>query len=186
MAIVQPSVFLKLQSGKLTGDQVLKSQKKLKDLEGVFQDEQIRAALPQESLIYEVQAFMPIAEGKSGGLFFGNSTIYPGKIGAEYHMTRGHFHSNLDTGEYYWGVKGEGILIMMDEDRNVWAEEMSEGSVHYIPGKVAHRVANVGEELLVFNACWPSDAGHDYATIAEKGFAARLVEVDGEPKLVDS
>ena len=77
-----------------------------------------------------------------------------------------------------------GFLILMDERRNVWAERMFPGSLHYIPGKVAHRVANTGYQKLVFSACWPSDAGHDYATIADAGFARRLVDVNGVPTLV--
>ena len=55
--------------------------------------------------------------------------------------------------------------------------------LHYIPGGVAHRVANTGNSVLSFAACWPSDAGHNYEEIANKGFSARLVEVDGTPKL---
>lgn len=54
-------------------------------------------------------------------------------------------------------------------------EAMTAGSIHYVRGEVAHRVANVGKSPLVFVACWPSDAGHDYETIATKGFPARLI-----------
>jgi glucose-6-phosphate isomerase len=98
-------------------------------------------------------------------------------------MTRGHFHRKIDTGEYYWGIQGQGMLILMDEKRNVWAEKMKPGSLHYIKRAVAHRVANMGMEALVFNACWPSDAGHNYDEIAQNGFAARLVEDNGEAAL---
>ena len=38
--------------------------------------------------------------------------------------------------------------------------------------------------LFSFAACWPSDAGHNYGEIAEKGFSARLVDVDGTPHLI--
>ena len=79
--------------------------------------------------------------------------------------------------------EGEGMLILMDRERNTWAERMMPGSLHYIPGGVAHRVANTGNSVLSFAACWPSDAGHNYEEIANKGFSARLVEVDGTPKL---
>ena len=98
-------------------------------------------------------------------------------------MTRGHFHVNIDTAEYYWGVKGNGVLILMDKSRNMWAEEIEEGSLHYIQRGVAHRVANIGNEELIFNACWGSDAGHNYEEIEKHGFAARLIEVDRKPFL---
>lgn len=61
---------------------------------------------------------------------------------------------------------------------------MKPGSVHYIPGKVAHRVVNTGDEPLVFLASWPSDAGHDYASIRTSGFGKRMVLRKGEPCLV--
>ena len=75
------------------------------------------------------------------------------------------------------------MLILMDRERNTWAERMMPGSLHYILGGVAHRVANTGNSVLSFAACWPSDAGHNYEEIANKGFSARLVEVNGTPKL---
>jgi len=99
-------------------------------------------------------------------------------------MTRGHFHAFRDTAEYYWCVRGEGVLILMDGESSVWSEIMSPGSLHYIPGKVAHRVANTGNEELVFNACWPSEAGHDYDSIRNRGFLGRLLERGGNPELV--
>ena len=101
-------------------------------------------------------------------------------------MTRGHFHAKSDTAEFYWGISGKGVLICMDEDGRAWAEEMQPNSLHYIAGHIAHRVANTGNEPLVFGACWPSDAGHDYETINKKGFSARLVDKDGEAVLIKS
>jgi glucose-6-phosphate isomerase len=75
------------------------------------------------------------------------------------------------------------MLLFMDEQRRVWAERMYPGSLHYIPGRVAHRVANTGSRILSFAACWPSDAGHNYAEIAENGFACRLMDENGSPNL---
>lgn len=49
-------------------------------------------------------------------------------------MTKGHFHANMNRGEYYWGVEGEGRLIMMDQNRSGLEERMFPGSLHYIPG----------------------------------------------------
>ena len=74
-------------------------------------------------------------------------------------------------------------VILMDEAGNCWAEKMERGTLHYIPRSVAHRLANTGEEVLAVGCCWGADCGHDYASIARTGFAKRLREVDGEPKL---
>lgn len=72
----------------------------------------------------------------------------------------------------------------MDESGKCWFEPIRPGSLHYIPGCVAHRLANTGDTPLRVGACWPSDAGHDYASIAEHGFTARLMNVGGIPTLV--
>jgi glucose-6-phosphate isomerase len=83
-------------------------------------------------------------------------------------------------------MEGEGMLILMNEDRTqTWAERMEPGSVHYINGYTAHRTANTGSGILSFGACWPSDAGHDYDTISEHGFSKILVDRGGVPSLVD-
>ncbi|GHS95200.1 glucose-6-phosphate isomerase [Bacteroidia bacterium] len=183
LEIHRPKVLFDLKTGKLKSDKLVSSQKELKQLAGVFGDEEKRLSMEQSLVVYEVESYFPVAEGKKGGLFWGVTTIHPGKVGDEYFMTRGHFHAEPDTAEFYWGILGEGVLICMDKDGNSWAERMYPDSLHYIAGCVAHRVANTGSEPLVFGACWPSDAGHDYETINKKGFSARLVEKDGKPVL---
>jgi glucose-6-phosphate isomerase, archaeal len=134
--------------------------------------------------IYRVRWWSPVSPGTEGGLFWGVTTLKPGKVGDEYFMTHGHFHANSTRAEFYATVSGTGMLIRMDASRRTWGERMSSGSLHYIRGTEAHRVANIGSEPLVFWACWGSDAGYDYGIIAERGFGARLVERDGQPVFV--
>jgi glucose-6-phosphate isomerase len=74
----------------------------------------------------------------------------------------------------------------MDEAQKTWMEPMSPGSLHFIPPRIAHRVANVGDAPLHFVACWPSDAGHDYDSIRKQGFGARLLKIGDVAKLVES
>jgi glucose-6-phosphate isomerase len=176
-----PVQFLEDQ---LTGQEIINKSTSIASLKGIFKDELARSTRDQDELIYEVQAHLPVPEGTLGGLFFGLTKIHPGKVGDEYHMTRGHFHELSDRAEYYWGIKGEGYLILMDRNRKTWAQKMEPGSLHFIPEHTAHRVANTGQEILSFGACWPSDAGHDYQEIADHGFSARLRQVDGHPLLV--
>lgn len=171
-------------SGELVGDEVQKQTRYLSDLTGIFADEKARQAMDGQQLAYQVQLFYPVPEGTAGGLFFGNTTIYPGKVGDEYFMTKGHFHALRDRGEYYWCLQGTGALILMDEARHCRVQWMAPGSLHYIPGHTAHRVANTGDSLLTFGACWPADAGHDYTTIAQQGFSERVRCVDGQPTLI--
>jgi len=169
---------------EMDGEGAGHSTRLLGDLVGVFADKEAFESMDKNIVAYKVSSIEPVPQGTPGGLYMGITYLSSGKVGSEYFMTKGHFHQNRDTAEYYWGVSGEGMLILMDEQRNVWAERMHPGSLHYIPGCVAHRVANVGDETLVFAASWPSDAGHDYGTIASEGFAKRLVEIDGKPELV--
>jgi glucose-6-phosphate isomerase len=177
-------IHVDLITGRLSGAAVQESTRTLADLAGVFQDEAARQALPPKQVAYRVQLYLPVAEGTVGGLFWGNTFVEPGRVGDEYFMTKGHFHAQRDRAEYYTTVQGQGALILMNEDGRTWYEPMQPGSVHYIPGRTAHRVANIGDSVLSFLACWPADAGHDYDTIAANGFGARLLAVDGEPQLV--
>lgn len=172
-------------TGYMQGDGVSQSSRSLADLKNVFENEDARAGMDQQTIVYDVQSHAAVPEGTTGGLFFGTSNVMPGQVGDEYFMTKGHYHARKECAEYYWCIEGTGALIMMDESGRCWFEEMSPGSLHYIPGFVAHRLANTGDVPLRVGACWPSDAGHDYATIAEHGFTARLKNVNGVPTLVD-
>ncbi|MEJ7779009.1 MAG: glucose-6-phosphate isomerase family protein [Daejeonella sp.] len=177
---VSPVTFL---GDDLTGKEIINKSTTIGGLKDVFAEEQLRSAMSQEAVVYEVQAYLPIKEGTLGGLYFGITKINPGKVGDEYFMTRGHFHELSDRAEYYWGIKGEGYLILMDRNRETRMKKIEAGSLHYIPAHTAHRVANTGNTVLSFGACWPSDAGHDYKEIADNGFSARLLDGDGYPTL---
>jgi glucose-6-phosphate isomerase len=172
-----------LLTGALSGAAITETSRTLADLRGAFADEAARARLAPDTLVYRVQSYLPVPEGTPGGLYWGTTVIEPGRVGDEYFMTKGHLHSLSDRAEYYVTVAGQGGLILMDADRRTRWQAMLPGSIHYIPGFTAHRVANTGREPLSFLACWPSDAGHDYATIAQRGFSARLCEVNGRPAL---
>lgn len=170
--------------GRLNGPGCTTATRTLADLTGVFADEAARAAMDPATPAYRVEMHTVVPEGEPGGLFFGISILHPGKVGDEYFMTKGHFHARRETAEYYWCTQGQGILLLMDQDRNTRMEELAPGTLHYIPGHTAHRLVNTGSTDLVVGACWPADAGHDYASIARDGFSARVLCRDGRPVLV--
>lgn len=170
---------------KLTGSKINKTIRKIGDLKSIFNDSASYDKTSPDKIVYEVESYLPVKDGTTGGLFFGITYIYPGKVGDEYFMTKGHFHKIADRAEFYWGIEGEGMLILMDKYRKTWAEKMYPGSLHYIHGYTAHRTANTGSDTLSFGACWPSDAGHDYDTISQSGFSKILVHQNGEPVLID-
>ena len=179
-----PMVALDWARGGMTGVPVQESAKTLGDLKSAFLDRAALGRMDAAQVVYTVQWWSPVPAGDEGGLFWGVTTLQPGRVGDEYFMTHGHFHANATRAEYYGTIRGKGMLVQMDADRKTWAEPMSPGTLHYIRGEFAHRVVNVGDEPLLFWACWPSDAGYDYATIATRGFGARVVERDGQPILI--
>jgi glucose-6-phosphate isomerase len=186
MNIKEPAIFFDNQSGRLISPIKTVSTKFLKNLKNVFKDEVVRTSMNQEQVVYEVECYFPVEEGKKGGLFWGVTRIYPGKVADEYFMTRGHFHSESDTAEFYWGIAGKGVLICMDTNGQSLAEHIKPSSLHYIAGNLAHKVVNTGNEPLIFGACWPSNAGHDYASIDRNGFSVRLIDINGKPSLIES
>lgn len=177
------STIINLENGTISGE-VTQSKRILSDLAGIFADEAARAAMDQDQVIYNVQMHECEKEGTAGGLLFGTSLINPGNVGGEYFMTKGHYHAKRDTAEYYFCISGCGALILMDEQGKCWFEPMARGTLHYIPRSVAHRLANTGGEVLAVGCCWGADCGHDYATIATTGFSKRLMDVNGEARLV--
>lgn len=182
--IEQAQARVNLKNGHISGANCSHGTKYLEQLRGIFEDLTAYDTMDPKTLVYEVDSQAMVPEGTPGGLFFGTSYIHPGQVGNEYFMTKGHYHSRIETAEYYWGIGGEGILLLMNEDGECWAEKVEEGSLHYIPGKVAHRLVNTGTNTLVVGACWPSDAGHDYKSIEDSGFTARVINVDGKPVVI--
>lgn len=176
--------YLTVDLDNLQGPQVQRLVRPVRSVRELFEDREAFDRLPQNAPAYEVASYLPVAEGTPGGLFYGITRIHSWIVGDEYMMTKGHFHARIDRAEFYWGLRGEGLLLLMDGNRNCRAEKVFPGSLHYIGGGIAHRMINTGDEIFSFGACWPSDAGHDYATIARDGFAVRVKKVNGQPRIV--
>ena len=102
-------------------------------------------------------------------------------------MTKGHFHSVLETAEVYYCLKGHGYMVMEVTDGDWTVEELRPGIVLYVLPHWAHRSINAGarEDLTTFFV-YPGHAGRDYGTIEERGFRQLVVERDGQPAIVDS
>jgi glucose-6-phosphate isomerase len=178
-------IRIDLKTGSMGTDaRIERASKLLSEMGNVFLDESVRKTMDAATVVYSVEYWKPVAEDTEGGLFWGNSTVMPGVVGEEYFMTRGHFHARRDRAEYYATVSGTGFLVLMDEERSGAVQKMQPGSTHYIPGRIAHRVVNTGDVPLTFLACWPSDAGYDYATIDEHGFSVRVFCRNGLPEVV--
>ncbi|MCL4247732.1 MAG: cupin domain-containing protein [Anaerolineae bacterium] len=137
-----------------------------------------------DRMIYEV---FPVALPENAAhVLHCTTVIYPGTIGGEYHMTKGHYHAQRDRGEVYLGIGGEGYLLLMLENGETRTVTMKPGTAAYVPPNWAHRTINTGSVPFTFFAAWPGDAGHDYGTIEQFGFAKLLVNQDGQPVLVNN
>jgi glucose-6-phosphate isomerase len=172
-------------SGLMLGTAVKGNSRVLGQLPGVFRDVQRWREMDPDTLVYRVQWVEPVRHGTEGGLFCGSTVVQPGRVGDEYFMTHGHFHAKRDRAEFYSTIQGQGMLILTDERGSAWTEALLPGSLHYVGARIAHRIANTGNTPLAVFACWPSDAGHDYETIRENGFAVRLICDRGMPTLVE-
>lgn len=178
--------FVNWANGALQAPGLRSSEKKLGQLNGIFDDEHALRQLDPETIVYRVWWWEPVSAGTQGGLFWGTTEIQPGQVGKEYFMTHGHRHTLRDRAEFYGTAVGTGKLILRNSAGKTWFEDMTPGSLHYIAGEVAHRVVNTGNVPLRFVACWPSDAGHDYEIVRESGFGARVLEVQGSPVFTTS
>jgi len=125
---------------------------------------------------------------ESGELPNGLSVVHPGQVGQEYFMTKGHFHSVLETAEVYYCLKGTGMMVMETPEGDWAVEELYPGRILYVPPRWAHRSVNTshqGEDLVTFFV-YPGHAGHNYGAIEKQGFRKLVIEEDGQPKIVDN
>lgn len=118
---------------------------------------------------------MSASDRDSPDLLYASTVIEPGDVHGERFMTRGHFHTNPERGEWMLTLRGTGALALRDRAGNAWIEPLEPGTVNLIDGRHAHRVANRGNEPLVFVVTWLADCGHDYETIRREGFGLRVM-----------
>jgi glucose-6-phosphate isomerase, archaeal len=159
-------------------------ERKVSDLKMMFHDQPaVKSILSSgDQLVYEIR-YYPFITSKSD-MALGVTRIFPGKVGREYHMTKGHIHQHDDQPEIYYCVQGSGYLLLDTLDGEFRAEPWQPGVITHIPPMWAHRVVNTGNDLLVFVASYHIAAGHLYDKVEEQGFAKIAVENNGKPALI--
>ncbi|RUQ32462.1 glucose-6-phosphate isomerase [Peribacillus cavernae] len=155
-------------------------------MKGMYNDDQAFDLMlkDRDSLVYEFHE-LGVPE-KPGNLAFGTSIVYPGKVGNEYYMTKGHFHTILDTSEVYYCIGGKGYMLMESPEGDCDIQEFTPGKAVYVPGRYAHRSINTGNEPLITFYVFRADAGHDYGTIESNGFRKIVAEQDEKPVVVNN
>ena len=162
------------------------SKRRVSNMRGMFVDEAATEEMIKngDPLVYEFYEMG--APEKAGDLAFGSSITYPGKVGNEYFMTKGHFHTILETAEMYYCLSGEGYMLLENPEGDWSAQKLSPGMTVYVPPRYAHRSINTGNVPMVTVFCFRGDAGHDYGTIETKGYRKLIVEKDGKPEIIDN
>ncbi len=154
--------------------------KRVGELRSIYQESPTPDSADDRALAYEVIEYR--AEGSD--IIFGTTIMQPGKVGAEYFMTRGHFHVRPDRGEVYYTQSGEGLLLLESRSGESRVVEMKPGICAFIPPDWGHRSINTGSEKLVFVWVCTADAGHDYGQIMTRGMRSIVVARDGKPAVV--
>ncbi len=161
--------------------------RKLSSMKGQFFEQETYAKMITEGdpVLYEVYEFKrPQVEGE---LLYGISIVHPGKVGKEYYMTKGHFHTVIETAEVYYCLQGSGCMVMETPEGEWAVEVLSPGKVLYVPPRWAHRSVNTGSgNDLVTYFVYPANAGHDYKTIELQGFRKLVMEENGVPEVIDN
>lgn len=172
-----------LKTGKSSKKEM--TQRRLSDMKGMFEDDaalEAELAKGNDPLVYEFHEMG--APETDGDLAFGISITYPGKVGDEYFMTKGHFHTIIDTAETYYTLEGEGFMLIESPEGDWSAQPLKAGEMVYVPPRYAHRTVNTGSGPLRTFFVFRGDAGHDYGTIETKGYRQLIVEKDGKPTCV--
>jgi glucose-6-phosphate isomerase len=161
-----------------------KVQRRASDMESMFYDRQAARQMIEagDPLIYEFYNTKFITS--TSDMSIAITRIFPGKIGDEYFMSKGHQHQRDDQPEMYICTHGTGYLLLDTMDGNFRAEAWKPGTITHIPPIWAHRVANTGQEPLVYIGVYHAAAGHNYALVEKKGFAQVAVEREGKACLV--
>ena len=115
-----------------------------------------------------------------GHLMYCISKLQPGLVGDEYFMTKGHYHSRLNTGEIYLALRGQGLMLMKTSDGQCTWETFAPGRMVYVPPYWGHRSINTGDEPLISFCVYPGDAGHNYGDIEKEGFPKRAFRRNGK------
>ena len=151
------------------------------EMRGYYADEEaLERLIAQHDNPLHYETFESPVPEESGQVKFCISKLYPGLVGEECFMTKGHYHATLQTGEAYLCLAGEGLMLMKTADGACRWEEFAVGRLVYVPPCWAHRSINTGDVPLISLCFYPGDAGHNYGDIRTEGFPRRVLRRKGE------
>lgn len=149
------------------------------DMRGHYRDTAAFDALVADGNPVHYEVFEHPVPNEYGHLMFCISDLRPGCVGEECFMTKGHYHTRLNTGEIYLALRGRGYMMMKTTDGRCRHEEFAPGRMVYVPPYWGHRSINTGDEPLISFCVYPGDAGHNYGDIEREGFPKRVFRRGG-------
>lgn len=160
---------------------------RLSDMPGRYADAEAESELlaREDPLIYRADEI--IAPEQHGELHTSVTVLFPGKVGNEYFMSKGHFHVQMNCVKVYLAVTGHGYLLMQNEAGDTVEAEMTPGTIVYCAPGWAQRTVNIGDSPFAYYKYWPAESGHDYERVLQiGGFHKRVIEQDGQPTIIDT
>ncbi|CAN5398912.1 glucose-6-phosphate isomerase [soil metagenome] len=179
-ALIEPfGVQLDLVEG-LMENPARRTERRASAMRGYYRDAGAleRVIADGDPVHYEVLE-VPVPE-ESGHLMYCISRLFPGTVGGECFLTKGHYHTRLNTGEIYLALRGEGIMMMKTPDGQCRWEAFRPGRMVYVPPYWGHRSINTGTDTLVSFCVYPGEAGHNYGDIESEGFPKRVFRRGGK------
>ncbi len=158
---------------------------RLSDMAGRYADRAAEAELLASSdpLIYRADEV--VAPETEGELHTSVTVLYPGKVGDEYFMSKGHYQVDPHCVKVYLAITGSGYLLMQNGQGETMDVAMTPGTIAYCAAGWAQRTVNVGNEPFAYFKYWPAHGGHDYDRVVDEGgFLKRVVERDGRPRII--
>jgi glucose-6-phosphate isomerase len=150
------------------------------DMRGYYADEEaLQRLIASHGDPLHYETFESPVPAEYGQVKFCISKLYPGVVGEECFMTKGHYHTVLETGEVYLCLRGQGLMMMKLSDGTCRWEQFVAGRMVYVPPYWAHRSINTGDEPLISLCLYPGDAGHNYGDIETEGFPKRVFRRNG-------
>ena len=154
------------------------------EMRGYYADDDALEELIQAGDPVHYEVFEKDIPEEYGHLRVCISKVFPGTVGSECFMTKGHYHTVLETAEVYFTLRGEGYMLMKTSSGQSIPERMVPGRMVYVPPCWAHRSINTGEEALISLCVYPGEAGHNYGDIEKEGFPQRIFIRNGSIEII--
>ncbi len=153
-------------------------------MRGHYKDAKALEALIAQGDPLHYEVFEMKVPLESGQVMFCLSKTYPGTVGGECFMTKGHYHEVPDTAEIYLCLHGAGYMLMKLADGQSAYEPLYPGRLCYVPPYWGHRTVNTCDEPLITFCAYPGNAGHNYRDIEKEGFPLRVFKSGGTVEIV--